>query len=139
MSVVSRILECRVIDGDSMEMLLDLGHYVRITVDGRVAGVDTPERGTEAGKAVKEWSILWIASLAKPNWVSESLDKYRRSLGTIQDGEHPDRDLAKELLKHKMAREYTGNARQPWGEEELELVRTTSIALIDLLKRENGK
>ena len=41
----------RVVDADTMILRVDLGFGVSITVPIRLAGVDTPERFTPAGKA----------------------------------------------------------------------------------------
>lgn len=117
--IISQVIECRVIDGDSLEMLLDLGHYVRMTVVGRIAGIDAPERGTAAGKAVGEWVRKWIDNKAGVEWVSHSLDKWRRSLGDLRDAEHPVLSLGQAMLASKLCRPYSGEARQAWDEAEL--------------------
>ena len=35
----------RVIDGDTVDFIIDLGFHVEIKIRGRLDGVDTPERG----------------------------------------------------------------------------------------------
>ena len=35
----------RVVDGDTVDFIVDLGFSVKIKIRGRFAGVDTPERG----------------------------------------------------------------------------------------------
>jgi len=35
----------RVVDGDTVDFIVDLGFNVQIKIRGRLAGVDTPERG----------------------------------------------------------------------------------------------
>ena len=35
----------RVVDGDTVDFIVDLGFSVKIKIRGRLAGVDTPERG----------------------------------------------------------------------------------------------
>ena len=37
----------RVVDGDTVELNVDLGFYVSITISARLLRVDTPERGEE--------------------------------------------------------------------------------------------
>jgi len=37
----------RVIDGDTVDLNVDLGFYVNINIRARLTGVDTPERGHE--------------------------------------------------------------------------------------------
>ena len=36
----------RVVDGDTVDFIVDLGFSVQMKIRGRFAGVDTPERGT---------------------------------------------------------------------------------------------
>lgn len=49
----------RVIDGDTYVLDLDLGFHVKLTETIRLLGIDTPERGTAAGRRatafVNEW------------------------------------------------------------------------------------
>ena len=49
----------RVVDGDTVELMIDLGfsQFTRQTM--RLYGIDAPELRTEAGKAAKAW--LWEA------------------------------------------------------------------------------
>ena len=35
----------RVIDGDTVDLIIDLGFNIKIKIRGRLEGVDTPERG----------------------------------------------------------------------------------------------
>tara|TARA_R100000008_G_scaffold54328_1_gene33152 strand:+ start:5428 stop:5754 length:327 start_codon:yes stop_codon:yes gene_type:complete len=37
----------RVVDGDTVDFIVDLGFSVKIKIRGRLSGVDTPERGHE--------------------------------------------------------------------------------------------
>lgn len=129
--IASKIIECRVIDGDSMEMLLDLGHYVRVTVVGRVQNIDAPERGSDAGKAVAEWVRRWITIKPGVQWISHSLDKWRRSLGDVQDIEHPSLTLSTCMLEEKLCRPYSGDARKPWTDEELASITERVRRLMD--------
>lgn len=48
----------RVVDGDTVDFIVDLGFSVQMKIRGRLAGVDTPERGHEdfklaTGKCIK--------------------------------------------------------------------------------------
>jgi len=49
----------RVIDGDTIEVVIDLGFHVAVRQTVRLAGINCPERSTDAGKqatrAVEEW------------------------------------------------------------------------------------
>ena len=35
----------RIIDGDTVDLIIDLGFNIKIKIRGRLEGVDTPERG----------------------------------------------------------------------------------------------
>ena len=35
----------RVVDGDTVDFIIDLGFHIKIKIRGRLEGVDTPERG----------------------------------------------------------------------------------------------
>lgn len=117
------IISYRVIDGDSIEMLLDAGYHVRVEVTGRLSGIDAPERNTAAGKAVAAWVERWLAERTELHWQSESLDKYGRSLGnvTIDNGAYVE-SLCWDMLSQHLCRAYSGDARQPWTAEELDAI-----------------
>ena len=40
-----RAIVDRVIDGDTVDFIIDLGFNIKIKIRGRLEGVDTPERG----------------------------------------------------------------------------------------------
>lgn len=52
----------RVVDGDTLDLRLDLGFYLSTALRFRLLGVDTPERGepgwAEAGDYVRAWVLL---------------------------------------------------------------------------------
>lgn len=52
----------RVVDGDTVDVLVDLGFGVQITQRVRVAGVDAAERNTVTGAGVTAWARDWIAA-----------------------------------------------------------------------------
>lgn len=54
------VTECRVIDGDSQELRLDLGYNLTVKTKTRVLGIDAPENNTEAGKLVTAVHWRWI-------------------------------------------------------------------------------
>ena len=65
----------RVVDGDTVDFIVDLGFSVHITIRTRLLGVDTPERGHEDwAKATSECRRL-LLSVAEsrdgsyPDWV----------------------------------------------------------------------
>lgn len=40
----------RVVDADTLALVLDLGWHITLTTNARVAGIDAPELSTDAGK-----------------------------------------------------------------------------------------
>lgn len=44
----------RVIDGDTLELRVDLGFDVRVDIHIRIAGIDAPERNTPTGPAARD-------------------------------------------------------------------------------------
>ena len=61
----------RVVDGDTVDFIVDLGFSVHITIRTRLLGVDTPERGHEDwAKATSECQRL-LLSVAESNGDSD--------------------------------------------------------------------
>lgn len=84
-----------VVDGDTIDIELDLGFEIRITERVRLIGVDTPEvfgnKAEPAGTVASNFTKNWVAAkqLLAGHFVYESKkydarDKYGRSLGTIR-------------------------------------------------------
>ncbi len=113
------------IDGDSFRLSIDLGYRVALTVYCRVDGVDAPEMsgaGLLAARHVRDWVSAWYARNARgAEWVSYSIDKYGRSLGTIRAGLVAP-TLSAAMVAAKVARPYTGGTRQPWPANELDAI-----------------
>ena len=81
-SYVYRCALHRVIDGDTIEVMVDLGfkRYSREKV--RIAGIDAPERNTEAGPHATEFTVHWCDG-AELLLESHKSDSFGRWLGTI--------------------------------------------------------
>lgn len=73
----------RVVDGDTINMTLDLGWRINYTVSCRIAGCNAPELSTEEGQAAKAWAVGALPVGTRVTFVSHSLDKYGRPLGSI--------------------------------------------------------
>lgn len=73
----------RVVDADTINMELDLGWRIKYTVSCRVAGCNAPELSTEDGQAAKAWALGALPVGTSVMFVSHSLDKYGRPLGSI--------------------------------------------------------
>nr|VFK06263.1 MAG: nuclease homologue [Candidatus Kentron sp. LPFa] len=91
----------RVVDGDTIDLVVDLGFRISIDVRVRLAGLDAPERYTDAGKKatarLKELAPR-ITSLS-----TRKTGKYGRWLGTLYDEEG--NDLNAQLIREGHARE----------------------------------
>jgi len=67
----------RVVDGDTLDLRVDLGFGVSFKIRARLYGVDTPEKfgvkkGSaewEKGVAATEFAKAWISKEPNPNWV----------------------------------------------------------------------
>lgn len=97
----------RVVDGDTLELDLDLGWHITYRAKLRLAGVNAPEMSTPPGPFARQFVVDQLtASATQPGWwipvtvVSHSLDKYGRVLGSISwaDQAGTAHDLAAELL-----------------------------------------
>lgn len=114
----------KIIDGDSLRLLVDLGFKLRIEADIRINGVDTPEvRGEQKkyGRFVREQVKQWLESrwLGGLTLLSYELDKYGRVLGDIRPNLPTREPLSSFLLENRLARPYEGGTRGSWTPEEL--------------------
>jgi micrococcal nuclease len=114
---VSRLLE--VIDGDTIDVQIDLGFDVSFTSRVRLNGIDTPESRTtdltekKYGLEAKEW-LKHRLSLAKTIVIRtqkpDSSEKYGRILGTLFiDGETV--SINDQLVKGGYAWAYDGGTK----------------------------
>ena len=85
-----------VIDGDTVDLLVDLGFGVHVKERFRLYGIDAPEMPTEAGKIAKAYleSILgasielFVATRKMTRRPQEKTDKYGRYLAVLYDNYH---------------------------------------------------
>lgn len=77
----------KVIDGDTIEAVVDLGFRVKITERFRLLGIDTPEitgLEKEAGLKAKEWLVNYLAQYDYKCMIDSTKgDKYGRWLAVI--------------------------------------------------------
>jgi len=100
----------RVIDGDTLEMMVDLGFSVWINQNMRLYGIDAPETRTkdlaekEAGLAVKKWLENRVAAAKNVQLQSICVDKYGGRFDGILylDGT----DINQEMLKLGLVKPY---------------------------------
>lgn len=88
-----RVRVVRVLDGDTVEALIDLGFRTHRQETLRLYGIDAPELKSEtraAGQRAKEHLLTLIESAARLSLTTikdDGQDKYGRFLGVLWDGE----------------------------------------------------
>lgn len=79
----------KVVDGDTLDVSLDLGFKTFRQERLRLLGLNAPEMSTSAGKAVKLWVIRWLIEHSRDGWVqihtrkAVDQEKYGRYLAEI--------------------------------------------------------
>lgn len=98
-----------VVDGDTLDVALDLGLHVHLDTRLRLAHVDAPEVSTAAGKESRDWLRQLLPAGSAVLVATSKTDKYGRALADVQlpDG----RDLATVELAEGKAVPYEGGAR----------------------------
>jgi len=109
-SVVERIVE-RVVDGDTLDLAVDLGFKVQVRERFRLIGVDTPEvyganKSTEGEKASAFVKDLLPQGTPVVVETSKGTGKYGRWLATIYPDDGDDRSLNQRLLDEGLAKPY---------------------------------
>ena len=109
----------KVIDGDTLDLFIDLGFKVGFNTRIRLIGIDTPEKNFPYGKVVKDYLI----NLLEGNKVYLDVtkkDKYGRYLGLVYLNESDNLSVNELLINENMAKAYHGASRADiWTEEEL--------------------
>ena len=108
----------RVLDGDTVEVDVDLWPGLRQRVKVRLNGINAPEIHTrrrcekEAGIRAKDRLAELLVQAGQVELVDVALGKYSgRVLGRlVADGE----DVAERLLAEGLVRPYSGGRREPW-------------------------
>ena len=86
-----------VIDGDTVDLLIDVGLEIHKRERCRLYGIDAPEMPTEAGNAAKAYletllgaatGELYVATRKMTRKPKEKTDKYGRYLAVLYDGSH---------------------------------------------------
>jgi micrococcal nuclease len=109
----------KVIDGDTVDLFIDLGFKVGFNTRIRLIGIDTPEKNFPYGKVVKDYLI----NLLEGNKIYLDVtkkDKYGRYLGLVYLNESDNLSVNELLINENMAKAYHGASRADiWTEEEL--------------------
>lgn len=74
----------KVIDGDTVNLTIDLGFRMSMTANCRMAGINAPEMDTEEGKAAKV-ALMYMLPI-ELTIISTGLDKYGRPIVKLTDG-----------------------------------------------------
>lgn len=108
----------KVVDGDTVDVFIDLGFSVWHKERIRLTGIDTAEKNTPLGKALKSFLIANLEGKMVRLQVSKP-DKYGRYLGTVflKDSTVSIND---QLIKAGLAKPYGGDSKVGlWTLEEL--------------------
>jgi micrococcal nuclease len=93
----------RIIDGDTVNLTIDLGFRLTYTANCRLAGINAPEMNTEDGKASKIALLLLLVLGNEYTIQSNGLDKYGRPIVTILKA---DTTINQMMLDSKYAKPY---------------------------------
>lgn len=111
-----------VVDGDTMDLDLDLGLSVHLLARVRLYGVNTPEKSGASkmkGLEAKAFAETWLKN--RPitvKTVKDKSEKFGRYLAVIQDASHPEDGTVKATLNQALidsgnAVAYFGGKREP--------------------------
>jgi micrococcal nuclease len=109
----------KVVDGDTVDVFIDLGFSVWHKERIRLAGIDTAEKNTPLGKALKTFMITELEGKVIKLQVSKP-DKYGRYLGKIYLTKESTVSINDQLIKSGLAKSYDGESKVGlWTESEL--------------------
>ena len=102
----------KIVDGDTLDVVLDLGFSVRVKSRVRLAGIDTPEMASkdlgdrERARAARQFVQAWIAQGGQLRARTTKDDKYGRMLAELvrEDGA----TITDALLDARLAKRYSG-------------------------------
>jgi micrococcal nuclease len=83
----------RVVDGDTLDVEIDLGFHVSVRERVRLAGINCPEINTDEGKAAAEYVKAWVSGLDVVEISTiktpkgDRQEKYGRYLAVIMKGD----------------------------------------------------
>lgn len=95
----------KIVDGDTVDVLVDLGFEVYKKVRCRLAGINAPEMSTAEGKLSKEFLVTTLPLDTAVVIISREYDKYGRSVATIFIG---DKNINQLMIDTNHAVVYTG-------------------------------
>lgn len=98
----------KIVDGDTLDLEIDLGFGISVTQRVRLKGLNAPETRTldhaekARGIASKEWLEKHLGKGSEWTIQTEKEDKYGRYLGILQNGENT-LSLNEEMINAGMA------------------------------------
>lgn len=117
-----------VVDGDTIDLMIDLGFNIHHKIRVRLYGVNTPESRTSnkeekaLGLKAKDFTKDWLTShrWVYVNTIPDKNDKYGRILAKIYSSENlldpSTACLNKDIVESGLAREYYGVGDKTWVE-----------------------
>jgi endonuclease YncB( thermonuclease family) len=116
-----KIREYRVIDGDTIELTLDLGFKLHYIISARLANIDAPEKDTEAGRLVKQRVQDLLDNTNKLTCKVLKADKYGGRW--VCEVYINNTSISTVLLSENMVKPFTGKVKKEvWTMEDLKLV-----------------
>lgn len=118
----------KVIDGDTIDLMVDLGFNIHFKMRVRLYGVNTPESRTkdlaekELGLKAKKFTEDWLSTheWVFVNTIPDKNDKYGRILAKIYSSEQIENPttacLNLDMIQSGYAREYYGVGDKTWLE-----------------------
>ena len=118
----------KIVDGDTIDVDIDLGFSISYSQRLRLAGIDTPESRTkdlaekEMGLKAKSFTKDWLTNhkWVFVNTIPDKNDKYGRVLARIYSSDKIDDPstacLNKDIIQSGYAREYYGVGDKTWTE-----------------------
>ena len=125
----------RIVDGDTIDVTLDLGFGVKYDQRVRLAGIDTPEKRTRnaaekvLGIDATDWLTKQLASLSTVIIKTEldgAIGKYGRVLGWLYISEEAPKSLNSQMVDEGYAWIYNGGSKANKNLEELISIRKTN-------------
>lgn len=103
----------RIVDGDTVDLDIDLGLDVSRVIRCRLYGINAPEKNTPEGKAAIAWlqSRLVNAKLLTAQTIKDRTEKYGRYLVVLFDDQI--NSINSEMLTAGHAKEYYGIGPRP--------------------------
>lgn len=109
----------KVVDGDTVDVFIDLGFSVWHKERIRLAGIDTAEKNTPFGKVTKTFLINSLEGQMVKLQVSKP-DKYGRYLGVVFLTKDSKESVNDQMIKFGIAKPYGGDSKVGlWSDAEL--------------------